>query len=150
MMNLFMQHKLRFLVMIGIGLLAGCGTDDAAPKASHFEHDHDVADHWPVDLADVSKKLRERLAREDTGEQTGLEIKEIISWTAEIAADTNLDEIDWVPLYNASESLTANLRAAKGDLTDQNREQIESLCKLVDEASQKIIAGMPSIVKDQP
>ncbi|GAA5505414.1 hypothetical protein Rcae01_00859 [Novipirellula caenicola] len=133
---------------IALVLLVGC-TPDTAVKTSHFEHDHVVAAHWPADLADVAVKLRERLAIENASESTRHEIAELISWTAEVAADTNLAEADWLPLYNASESLASNLRAAKGDLTDENRKQIESLCDLVDEAVNKIPPQLNSLAKDQ-
>lgn len=129
-------------------LLVGC-TQDTAPKTSHFEHDHVVAKHWPVDLADVAVKLRKRLAHENTSEPTRQEIEELISWSAEVAADTNLAEADWLPLYVASESLAAKLRAANGNLTDENRRQIESLCELVDEAAEKIPEQLPNLTKDQ-
>ncbi|MDG2221403.1 MAG: hypothetical protein P8L85_08495 [Rubripirellula sp.] len=40
--------------------LAGCANEEV-PKASHFEHDHEVPHHWPVDLDDAVSKIRERL-----------------------------------------------------------------------------------------
>lgn len=148
-------------------LLGGCGTDDTAPKTSHFEHDHEVAEHWPNDLPDAAKKLRERLVWIETGEvpqyeqdseqdseqgseqgseqdsdddrrDPNAEIFDLVSWVPEVAADTNLSEADWLPLYNASESLMANLRASGDGLSVQNQSQIESLCQLIDDAATKI------------
>jgi hypothetical protein len=48
-----------------------------------------------------------------------------------------------VPLYQASESMTANLRRAKGALTPANTTQLESLCELIDEVAQKIPEHLP-------
>lgn len=135
-----------------LGLLVGCDQQDATPKASHFEHDHDVAAHWPSDLADAARKIRERLVWIKTGEATEphghdehdddhdhkSEIFDLVSWIPEVAADTNLSEADWVPLYNASESLMANLHAVNEGLSSENRSQIESLCELIDDALPKI------------
>tara|TARA_A100001391_G_C5015096_1_gene264254 strand:- start:70 stop:549 length:480 start_codon:yes stop_codon:yes gene_type:complete len=129
--------------------VVGC-TPDTASKTSLFEHDHEVAKHWPDDLADVAVKLRERIGRDDASERTRLKVKELVSWTAEVAADTNLAEADWLPLYHASESLAANLRAAHGELTDENCEQIESLCELVDQAVGKTPERLPNVMKGQP
>lgn len=145
----------------------GC-TTDTAPKTSHFEHDHDIAAHWPSDLADAATKIRDRMAwlkdgkvpeshdhesdhhddhhehdhDHDHGHEHDsdplLEIVELVSWIPEIAADTNLFESDWLPLYHATESLSANLQSAGDVLTDNNRQQLESLCQLVDDAVNKI------------
>ncbi|WP_283433569.1 hypothetical protein [Neorhodopirellula lusitana] len=94
-------------------LVVGCGEPEEAPKASHFEDDHAVAAHWPADLPDLSSKLRERLNQPRMDATSLAEIKDLVSWTAEIAADTNLREDDWVPLHEAAENLTADLRTAK-------------------------------------
>ncbi|WP_404306994.1 hypothetical protein [Neorhodopirellula lusitana] len=96
-----------------MALVVGCGEPEEAPKASHFEDDHAVAAHWPADLPDLSSKLRERLNQPHMDAASLAEIKDLVSWTAEIAADTNLREDDWVPLYEAAENLTADLRTAK-------------------------------------
>jgi len=71
------------------------------------------------------------------------EIVEIVSWIPEIAADTNLPEADWLPLYHATESLSGNLRSSKGKLTDDDRKQLESLCELVDQTATKIPELLP-------
>jgi predicted transcriptional regulator YheO len=126
----------------------GCSTN-SEPKMSLFEHDHEVAAHWPSDLSDVAVKLRERLSSEDANEQIMLEIEELVSWTAEVAADTNLSESDWLPLYHATESLTANMRSSKGTLTDENRKQLELLCQLVDDTAGKIPEQLPNLSKGE-
>ena len=52
----------------------------------------------------------------DSRHDPASEIVDLVSWVPEVAADTNLSEADWLPLYHASESLMANLRAAKDEL----------------------------------
>ncbi|TWT50924.1 hypothetical protein Pla22_36670 [Rubripirellula amarantea] len=146
-------------------LMLGCETD-TAPKASHFEHDHVVASHWPNGLADAATKIRDRVARLDNEHTLTLhdhkhdygddhshetnpwdEIVELVSWIPEIAADTNLAEADWLPLYQRSESLSANLRAANGEWSEGNRQQLESLCELIDQTAKKIPEQLPLFVK---
>jgi hypothetical protein len=169
------------LAALLIVFCGGCRTqDDAAPKASHFEHDHEIAAHWPNDLADVADKIRKRLAWMDTGEVPVMEpvmeqdhdahdhhrhdhhdahegeesvqtfepvpeIVDLVSWVPEIAADTNLPEVDWLPLYQKSESLKKKLRDATEQVIRDNRTEIESLCQLIDEASSQISENLPGI-----
>ena len=56
--------RLAIAMICGFTMLAGCVNHDAA-KTSHFEHDHEVAAHWPDDLADAAVKIRECLHRAD-------------------------------------------------------------------------------------
>lgn len=119
-------------------LSTGCGSQDAELKTSHFEHDHEVAAHWPSGLSDVSLKLRERLLASETTPRMTKEMEDLVSWTAEVAADTDLSEADWIPLYEASESLMVDLRSMKGSLTGDHRVKVESLCNLIDEAAEII------------
>ncbi|MGB7329088.1 MAG: hypothetical protein WBD31_29680 [Rubripirellula sp.] len=158
-------HSLLCLAMLGV--FVGCDQQDSAPKTSHFEHDHDVAPHWPSDLADAASKIRERLVWTETGEVTehhqhdehqhdehddhhhdhdpNAELVDLVSWIPEVAADTNLSEADWLPLYDASHSLMAKLRGATGRLSSDTRSQIESLCELIDDAVPKIPEQLPSL-----
>ena len=135
-------------LILALLLMAGCTNDEPA-KTSLFEDDHVVAAHWPADMQDLSTKLRERIEKLDatrreprSPDQANAtvfnEIKDLVGWTAEIAADTNLSEADWMPIYEKSESITANMRTSGGSLSDADRMQIESLCKLIDEAIPKI------------
>src|SRR6056297_1250910 len=129
------------LIFFGCALLAGCDSEDQA-KTSHFEHDHEVAPHWPNDLADAAVRIRERLVasqqQPEHSEQLAEEIAEIVSWVPEIAADTNLAEQDWVPLDNAAESLSANLRASGNELNESNRKKTVALCDLIEQSLDKI------------
>ncbi len=141
----------RWLWFLAVGslVLAGCASGEAQPKTSLFEDDHELPLHWPTDVADISVKLRARLSAPDASTELLAEIEDLVSWTAEVAADTNLTETDWLPLYQASESMTANLRNAKGALTPENKSQLESLCNLIDEAAAKIPEQLPQFSKGE-
>ncbi len=170
-----------FMACIAALLVGGCDNSDDAPKASHFEHDHAVAAHWPSDLNDAAAKLRDRLQwladgqlpERHTHEQEGsdgheehqhdedghdehghdehghhddhdheldpaAEIFEIVSWVPEIAADTDLSESDWVPIYDASEALIARLGDPGEELTTENRGEVEVFCQLIETTARKI------------
>jgi len=133
----------KFLLLI-LSVVVGC-TSDEPTKTSLFEDDHAVAAHWPSDLSDLTSKLRSRLERTDSAaDKTNFkEIQDLIGWTAEIAADTNLSEADWMPIYEKSEAIAANLRSAAGSLTTDDRRQIDSLCELIDESIPKISDNLP-------
>lgn len=162
-----MGPKFVGLSILMSALLVGCGSDED-PKASHFEHDHLVAAHWPNDLADLSAKLRARVASFETGarvyedddhedehdhdddhETVSLreQIEDLVDWVGEVAADTNLSEADWIPLYEMSEAISASLKSNSGDLSKDNVRELESLCELIDQASQAIPDQLPSLTR---
>jgi hypothetical protein len=127
-------------------LVAGCA-HDGETKTSHFEDDHEVAPHWPNDLADAAIKLRKRLDApiSNQSKQVAREIADIVSWVPEIAADTNLSEEDWIPLDNASVSLAAQLRASNNEMTNDCRRQTVALCELIEQSLEEIPAQLPSL-----
>ena len=125
------------VVLMLLMLIVGCGGATSETKTSLFEDDHEVAPHWPHDLDELSEKLRERISNADVNETSFAEIVDLVSWTAEVAADTSLSEEDWLPLYNASEALLPKLRRANGNISEPLVAQIEALCKLVDQASEQ-------------
>ncbi len=145
------------VILFGVAMLSGCFRENT-PKASLFEHDHEVAQHWPDDLADAVVKIRERLARKDNGSEheqepehshpphgdSIREILEIVSWVPEIAADTNLSEKDWIPLDNAAETLSANLRISGNQWSESDRKQVEAFCHLIEQSIPKILNQHPS------
>jgi hypothetical protein len=133
-------------VLLTMTLLTGCANEEAA-KTSLFEHDHEVAPHWPDGLEDTAAKIRQRIEASElspsAAKQRTDEIVDLISWVPEIAADTNLSEQDWLPLNSAAESLSANLRAANNEMTDSNRQQTAELCELIEQSITKIPSQLP-------
>ena len=154
-----------------LAFAVGCATDEA-PKASHFEHDHEVAAHWPNDLVDAAEKIRERIARfngepvelhhsdahddhhdhdhaesRDASDPERLldEITELVSWVPEIAADTNLSEQDWIPLDDAARAMTANLRSTSDELTAGHQEKLIALCELIEQSAEKVPDQLPPL-----
>jgi len=118
-----------------------------AHKHDHHEDHHDAHEHDHHDAHGHDD-------HDDYVINPKAEIIEIVSWIPEIAADTNLAEADWLPLYNATESLAANLRSANSqsadaELSSDNRRQLESLCQLVDKAVAKIPAQLPHLMQGQ-
>lgn len=136
MMRIPMKRRVLFLWPSLFLLVLGCFSEDLAEKKTLFDEDHHQPAHWPVDLGDAATKMHERLTvaafSQDRAAQQ--ELSDLVSWTAEIAADTDLTEEEWLPIYNASEALLANLRASKNRWTDANRGQAERLSQLLEDA----------------
>lgn len=157
------------IAVLVMSISSGCASETGEAKASHFEHDHEVAAHWPEDLSDVAIKIRQRLDWIESGQSPVIEpddkkmhgddinsddmhdgdsavvehepvseIVDLISWTAEVAADTDLSETDWLPLYRQSESLMGNVRDATKQTIQENRSEIEAFCQMIDTASASI------------
>ena len=126
-----------------IWLVAGCGGGGQTPKASLYEDDHVVPAHWPSDLDDLAAKLRQRLATSPMEPQTLPEIIDLVSWTSEVVADTNLSEADWIPIDAAAGSIAANLKDVRGVLPAADRTQLERLCQIVEQASGRVPQVLP-------
>ena len=105
-------------------LLTGCG----AEKESLFEEEHDLPAHWPSSLTDAADKIDKRLGRlgsltsesNHASEQTAIdqcedELRDLVEWIPEVAADTDLSEVQWLPIYELSEVMREHL--SRGDVS---------------------------------
>lgn len=108
------EHAWRVLVLVCFCISSlGCeGQNDHEEQSvehSHAGHSHDVAEHWPRDLLDLKFKLRGRMDkwRANDGDRGKLQeqIVDLIQWTPEIAADTDLSESQWLPIYENTQEL---------------------------------------------
>lgn len=117
--------------------MAGC-----AGQADSDDHhlSHVLPPHWPKDLADAALKLEQRwkLVRDDEQAiKERSELSEIVSWLPEVAADTDLDEQQWQPLYDQSESLRVKLAESRSivELDGEFQRLLELIQRLQTEAS---------------
>jgi len=97
--------------------MAGCGPS----QESLHELDHVTPAHWPVDMADAASKIQERLAivRSDpSNEIASEEMRDLVDWVPEIAADTNLSEEQWIPIQALSETLGRHLMSKDIKMSD--------------------------------
>lgn len=93
--------------------LIGCGGE----KESLHEEDHEIPAHWPTDFPDAISKMEQRvgtLKSTHRSNETQTELMEIVGWVPEIAADTDLSEEAWIPIYRICETLRKHLE--KGDI----------------------------------
>ena len=77
-----------------------------AEKESLHEMDHELPPHWPVNMEDAAEKIEQRLSQievKESPETTREELSDLIEWAPEIAADTDLPELEWIPIREAGQ-----------------------------------------------
>lgn len=134
-----MMNDFRFLYITLLAVtVAGCGNhsvDDDHEKVEHF-----VPIHWPSDLLDASSKIEQRtsqLSGKSTTDALTIEnqLRDIVGWVPEIAADTDLTEEQWNPVYFASEKLSKRLAKMPRPLDDATLGEIDEYRKLLAETA---------------
>ena len=111
-----------------------------AEKESLHEMDHELPPHWPLNIEDAAQKIQQRLGLIEINESletTRKELTDLIEWAPEVAADTDLAELEWMPIYELSETLRHHLSAKDISLHDC-RDDIEPLIALLREAHVKL------------
>lgn len=104
--------------------------------------DHELPPHWPQNMEDAAQKIEQRLGQleiKESLETTREELSDLITWAPEVAADTDLPELEWIPIYELSETLRHHLSAKDISLSDC-REDIERFVVLLRESHAKLPA----------
>lgn len=124
------------ILVLTVALILGC----VAEKESLYEMDHELPPHWPLNMEDAAQKIQQRLDLIEIKESQGTtrdELSDLIEWAPEVAADTDLAELEWVPIYELSETLRRHLRAKDITLVDC-RDDIERFIALLRESQSKL------------
>ena len=111
-----------------------------AEKESLHEMDHELPPHWPLNMEDAAQKIQHRLSLIEINgplDMTRKELSDLIEWAPELAADTDLTELNWIPIYELSETLRHHFGAKDISLHDC-REDIERFIALLREAHAKL------------
>lgn len=117
----------------------------AAEQESLHEHDHEVPPHWPTNMLNAAELIKERVDRLTQGEAVAAsesqgaekELLDLVEWSPEIAADTDLSEEDWIPIYTASEGIRKNMMSATG-FDDALASDLEELILLLQNAHESL------------
>lgn len=109
------------LALLLAALLPGC----AKEAESLYAEKHVVPAHWPESIGDAAAKLAERMNQLQSDptitvdrESVEKELIDLIEWTPEIVADSNVLEEDWLPIYDQCEKIRKALRRGN-DLSSQ-------------------------------
>jgi hypothetical protein len=97
------------LTLVGLVVTLGaCG----AERESLFEGEHDLPSHWPSNMADAIQKIDQRMERLDKDADDALaeqELRQLVDWIPEVAADEELTEEQWMPIYELCEVMRQHL-----------------------------------------
>ncbi len=117
-------------------IVIGC----AEGKESLHELDHELPPHWPTSMSDAAAQIEERITLDSSSpyhsEARG-ELEDLVSWIPEIAADTDLTEADWLPIYELSETLRKHLAAGDVDV-DVFKDDFKRLQSLLRDSEAKL------------
>ncbi len=127
-----MSSRTRFAALCLIaGFGAGC-TPTVPPQSAgpdeHVEHHH--PEHRPADFSAGVRAVRDRLSQltgpDGTADREGLkkqaeELRDIIQWLPELAAETDLRRADWERVDAASRRLADRWNSIRLDAADDFR-----------------------------
>lgn len=138
---MFMKFSFASPLVAVLLMFSGCANE----QESLHEDDHEVPSHWPNSMQEAADFIQTRVDRligasKSTEASSGaserehleVELAELVEWTPEVAADTDLAEEDWLPLYNESESIRMKLQGGEDIL--QMGPDFEQLCILLRKA----------------
>ncbi len=133
MRNTHNVHVKLFLLLAAC-FLSGC----AQEKESLLEHEHDAPKHWPNDMSQAAEFIRLRVellneSASEPAEELEEELRDLVEWAPEIAAETGLPEERWVPVYEMSEVIRKHLQSGDVSALDLSGD-FEKLANLLDEA----------------
>ena len=127
-------------------MVLGC----AEEQDSLHELDHELPPHWPVSLSDAAAKIEERVAL-DSSSPNQLdardELEDLVSWIPEIAADTDLTEAEWLPIYELSETLRKHHAAGDVGVADIE-EDFKRLQTLLSDSEAKLFPSNRTVISD--
>lgn len=146
-------RQLVSLVIISV-VLTGCF---GGPETDHHEPvEHFVPDHWPADLLDAAAKIAERasvLAGQSTESRTDgsgsdrrpmieQELRDVVGWVPEIAADTPLTEAQWMVVHEASEATSDRLKTIRRPMDEETLRALDEYRRLLVETSETLLGEL--------
>ena len=131
---------MRFLLLcVSMATLTwvGAGCSKESNHSTAHEHHHETASYMPNSLGDLCRKIRDRLKQlenDQSNPQLKSELTDLVSWAPEFAADTNMDERLWIPIYESSEQVRSSIENKTDQWEKSSIEQITQLCKISEDA----------------
>ncbi len=136
---------------IVILLVSMFGLGCVAEKESLHEMDHEQPAHWPLNMEDAAQKIEQRLGLielKESPETAREELSDLIEWAPEVAADTDLPELEWVPIHELSVTLRHHL-SAKDISLNNCRDDLERFVVLLRESHAKLPTNHTTIEAKQ-
>ena len=113
----------------------GCSKE--SNQSTTHVHPHEATAPVPKSLGDLCRKIRDRLEKLKRG-QTNPELKselaDLIAWAPEFAADTDIEERIWIPIYESSEQVRLSIEQDTYQWDNARIDQISQLCQIAEDA----------------
>ncbi len=125
-------------------LIVGC----EAEKETNHEHTHSEPRHWPDDLAEAATFILQRVESLHASEpsladeermETIHELQDLVEWSPEVAADTDLSEEKWIPIFELSEAIRKHMQPGDVDPTTFSSD-FDKLVQLLTDAHVQVVA----------
>ena len=134
----------RFLYAgIAVLMVACGGCWQSSMEMPEHDTEHENVGEMPSSLGDLSYKVRLCLAelkKDGTNGTVTDELTDLVSWAPEFAAETNIGEERWIPIYDLSEEIRLSI-LKDGQQWDSARiEQVTHLCELSEMAWESLRA----------
>ena len=123
-----------------VGLLVATGwvcTGCSKETNKSVTQDLENPSHMPTSLGDLCGKMKARLRKIKNGqssERIESELTDLVSWTPEFAADTNIGETVWIPIYESSERVRSLIEEQISPWDDSLITSINQLYQLSEDA----------------
>jgi hypothetical protein len=122
--------------------MTGCADE----QESLHEHDHFVPAHWPANLGHASQLIVARLPQAPEDEVARKELLDLMSWVPEIAADTELSEQQWDPIFAECEQFRGRLLRGFDNALETELQQLAEFLAATHTELEKL---QPSSAPDQ-
>lgn len=127
--------------MTVLGVCTGC----VAEKESLHDHEHEEPPHWPSSLGEAAEFIETRvnLLSDDSGgdaeelQRANEELIDLVAWAPEIAADTDLSEEKWLPIYDLCEAIRGHMESGEVAVSEFS-EDFDKLGTMLESAHQLV------------
>lgn len=124
----------RLLACLGMVVVVGC----VAERESLHELDHQEPAHWPKSMEEAAEFIASRVqvlaphtqADDAQARQAISQLRDLVEWSPELAADTDMSEADWLPIYELSEAIRTHMQSSDVDLIEF-ADDFDKLCQLL-------------------
>ncbi|TWU65484.1 hypothetical protein V7x_10310 [Crateriforma conspicua] len=133
-------HRVAMMTRCGVGilvlLLPGCGASDSSSPATPVGHDGEMVD-LPLSLGQLceeSRNLVGKLKEQPDHVPSQQRLSQLVSLTPEYAADTSIDERQWIPIYELSEAIRTSINRRPEQWDAPRIDEVIRLCQISEDA----------------
>jgi len=131
-MNKFPAICINAVIIFSISALSGC----ASPSEEDAHAEHVIPAHKPADFISAVDDLASRIDARAMNEQSVQELRDIIGWLPELAAQTDLVKAEWDQVHEISMTLSR----ITWESADVNRDTVDGDLRRLRQLADRAIA----------